>query len=550
MKTTISILLFCWQAAASVPDWSENAVIPDGGRPNPYLLPSSRFEKVREAGRLHAQIYPVDVTGALPPYQALRQMLEGPEEGHAFREWLSQVIRGASRIESFDEVEAYLGLHPYPLETDQGVYSVPYPNGRRPETRMGMGILERHGAEGFTFSCAACHSSRLFGKTVLGMTNRFPRANELFVKAKQAFAVAPTPLFRAMTGASESEALLYRETRKNLQYIAVKKPLVLGLDTSLAQVALSLKLRHPGPWAEKDFVRTESDDWLNWNPADSKPAVWWNVKYKNRWLSDGSVLSGNPIFTNLLWNEIGRGVDLRDLSVWLAANEQKIQELTTAVFSSEAPHITDFFPAEMIDLNSARRGEKIFETSCSRCHGHYEKNWSVLPADAPLKEKLKTFKVRYPARTPVVDVGTDPWRRQGMKSLERLNELQISRDHGVTVKEQKGYVPPPLVGIWARWPYFHNNSVPSLCAVLTAGPRRPVMYWARPAENPALDFDPDCNGYPKALPEELKIKEFKYDTRRQGMGNRGHDERIFLKDGKELLSSQDKKDLIRYLQTL
>ena len=36
----------------------------------------------------------------------------------------------------------------------------------------------------FTFSCAACHSSNLFGKTVLGMTNRFPKANEFFIKAK------------------------------------------------------------------------------------------------------------------------------------------------------------------------------------------------------------------------------------------------------------------------------------------------------------------------------------------------------------------------------
>jgi len=47
--------------------------------------------------------------------------------------------------------------------------------------------------------------------------------------------------------------------------------------------------------------------------ADSKPAVWWGLKYKNRWLSDGSVVSGNPIFTNIIWNELVTLNDLTDL---------------------------------------------------------------------------------------------------------------------------------------------------------------------------------------------------------------------------------------------
>lgn len=59
--------------------------------------------------------------------------------------------------------------------------------------------------------------------------------------------------------------------------------------------------------------------------ADSKPAVWWNVKYKTRWLSDGSVMSGNPILTNFLWNELGRGVDLVELANWVRKNPEIIE---------------------------------------------------------------------------------------------------------------------------------------------------------------------------------------------------------------------------------
>jgi mono/diheme cytochrome c family protein len=513
-------------------DWSENHPIPLEGRPNPLSLPEVQWQQFVQAGRLHAQIYPVKVTGLLPPFAPVAKLLPPGQD--------------------FEDIERDLGLHPYPKDTDEGVYQVPYPDGQRPEHRLGMGWIERGGASGFTFSCAACHSSRLFGTTVLGMTNRFPKANDFFVRAKSAVALIPASLVESATGATEAEMALFKETKSNIRFVGVKKPVVLGLDTSLAQVALSLNLRAPDPWAEKDpeALRNPPRDWLDEYPADSKPAVWWNVKYKNRWLSDGSVVSGNPIFTNILWNELGRGADLRELNQWFRENPQTIAELASAVFASEAPRFTDFFPAEKIDLARARAGELIYEKTCSRCHGHYFKNWDLLPESAPLIDKLKTWKVQYHSQTPVKNVGTDPHRWMGMQSLLRLNELLISQEHGIQVRPQQGYVPPPLVGIWARWPYFHNNSAPSLCAVLTAGPQRPKIYWAVQPDDPATDFDLNCNGYPTNLPWDRRKADYKYDSRKTGMNNRGHDEGIFLKDGREVLSAEDKKNLIQFLQTL
>ena len=547
----MGIILIFSSTFAGQPDWSEGHLVPQGGQTNPYQLDEPDFLSSREKGRLHAQIYPVEITGALPPYHPIKSLIEDQNQ-NVFRHWISKFVQGVSKIKSFDDVEKTLGLHPYPLETDQGVYAVPYPGGVRPQSRLGMGLVERHGAEGFTFSCAACHSSRLFGKTVLGMTNRFPRANEFFVQAKRGIKAMPAGLFQKFSHATSAETALYEETRNNIRFVRVKSPLALGLDTSLAQVALSLGQRQNSPWAEKTLVSptAKTRDWLEGNPADSKPAVWWNLKYKNRWLSDGSVVSGNPIVTNILWNEIGRGVDLHDLSQWLQANSKIIQELATAAFSSEAPLFTDFFPAEIIDLERAKAGEKVFENTCARCHGSYEKNWSSLPENAPLLEKLKTSKVFYPQKTPVIDVGTDPHRRLGMHSLERLNNLQISKDYGVSVRAQKGYVPTPLVGIWARWPYFHNNSAPTLCDVLTPSSKRARIYWARPADLPHQDFDPLCNGYPKTLAENRKIPQYKYDTSKVGLGNQGHDEGIFLKQGQEILTQEDKQNLIQFLQTL
>lgn len=550
---TVLVILFLFLPLHAEPDWTEGVLIPRGGRSNPYGFVGEDWVRYNTQGRLHAQIYPVEVTGSLPPQRPLAEMFAPTQEKlNPVQEWIGRFIRGVTQIKDFDQVLSWLGLHRYPASTDEGVYSVPFPQGVRPDHRMGFSIMERHGVDGFTFSCAVCHSSNLFGKTVLGMTNRFPRANELFIKAKKAFDVTPALFFQQMTGANENEVTLYRETKNNLKYVALTKPVTLGLDTSLSQVARSLNLRAPTPWAEQEpeYRFSPREDDLDYRPADSKPAVWWNLKYKNRWLSDGSVVSGNPIYTNILWNEIGRGVDLRVLADWLNNNSKVIAEITTAVFASQAPLFTDFFPAEMIDLERAKAGEKIYVQTCAKCHGTYKKNWDILPESAPHLEKLKTAEVIYHSRTPVIDVGTDPLRYLGMKSLEKLNDLQISKDNNILIRAQKGYVPPPLVGIWARWPYFHNNSVPSLCALLTAAPDRPKIYWARPAENPTEDFDPFCNGYPQNLAETKKIPELKYNTRRRGMSNMGHDQGIFIKDGKEILTAADKKNLIQFLQTL
>src|SRR5690606_5385765 len=124
---------------------------------------------------------------------------------------------------------------------------------------------------------------------------------------------------------------------------------------------------------------------------------------------------------------------------------------------------------------------------------------------------------------------------------------------GTVVEPQKGYVPPPLDGIWSRWPYFHNNSAPNLCAVLTPGNKRPVTYYAGPANNKKTDFDQECVGYPlgnKTPASWKQDKEYLYDTRKEGLSNKGHDERIFIKEGVEIYTKKEKLELIEFLKTL
>lgn len=542
-------------ATANQPDWSENASIEATGRSNPYSFPESELNSHIQAGRLHAVVYPVNVTGVLVPYQPLVNFFSN-NDNNPLRWLLNSLFKNLSRFKTMDQMYEWLGLNHFPATSDEGIYAVPYPNETRPDYRMGVTLIDTPNGTGLTFGCAACHAGSLFGKTVLGLTNKAPRANEFFILGKKGLNAAPRGMFQFSTKASDDEMKIFDRAKYNLQFIGARAPSMRGLDTSLAHTAISLAHRAPDAEGTKDirYARSPRFEPLTDFVADSKPMVWWNVKYKNRWLSDGSVVSGNPIFTNILWNEIGRGTELADVENWLAFNSDIVSNLTTAVFSSKAPRYTDFFPAESIDLVSAKRGEGLFNQSCARCHGSYQKAWHSVSADTPLSEQFETLQVRYHERTPVINVGTDAQRHRGMESLApALNRLRVSQVNNIVVKQQHGYVPPPLVGIWARWPYFHNNSVANLCELLTSAAERSKVFYISDAIDPNIDYDNQCNGLPVGAktPAGWKNEEWRrFDTTRPGLSNRGHDEGIFLDRGVEIFSARDKSDLIQFLKTL
>ena len=136
---------------------------------------------------------------------------------------------------------------------------------------------------------------------------------------------------------------------------------------------------------------------------------------------------------------------------------------------------------------------------------------------------------------------------------DELNNLAISKWMKTKVEPQVGYVPPPLVGIWARYPYFHNNSIPTLCDVLSTEKNRPKKFVLGPAENKETDFDQECVGYPVAnkIPKAwLKDDEAVFDTTKPGLRNIGHTKMLWNENGTEKFSVSDKKDLVSFLKTL
>ncbi len=537
-------------------DWSQDASIPAGtSRKDLYGL-GDELEAVRREGLGHAFVWPVEVSGMLLPWRPMANMLA--EDASAEAAPLQALARQGLGFGTLPEMYAWLGLAPYQAsEGAENPYAYDIPAGWEVGDPMGAGVIDTQWGEALTFSCATCHATSFFGRSVVGMTNREARANEFFHLATLFFPAIDAEVFASLTEADETETELFRRTQVNLPAVGVKVPEVAGLDTALAQVGLALARRNEDPYAtrNKTLEGNPRPSTLDTDIADSKPAVWWNLKHKTRWLSDGSIVSGNPVFTNFLWNELGRATDLEELEAWMEANQRVIDTLTVAVFATEPPRWTDYFPAESIDLAAAKRGQALYGSHCASCHGTYEKAWDGAGADTLSAEALlATTAVTYHEQTPVMDVGTDLQRAHGMRSFaDGLNNLAISAWAGTVVTPQEGYVPPPLEGIWARYPYLHHESVPTLCALLSPADQRPSEFWVGPTDVLATDFDDACVGYPvgEAVPAAWKEERRRYfDTSLAGLTALGHDSMLLDSEGAEILSAGDKTDLITFLKTL
>jgi cytochrome c peroxidase len=561
-------MCFLFSFTASAADWSKDAKLPgnqkckthhgkmhcyrDGNRANIYNI--KNLDKVSFEGSAHALQYPVTASDLKISADNMKMFFDEKTDS-PIRKFIFKIAKKLSRFKSFNHFYEWLGLTKNPESlNDQGPNPIKLSQKDKDlKTHLGVSVYHQGNERALTFSCAACHSADLFGTKILGMTTRFSKANEVFKLGKSALSNTPSLIYKQLFLANDEQMKIFKAAKKAVRYVEQKEPLVLGLDTSLAQVGLSLSRRANDEYASRNkmnayFPRANK---LENVPADSKPAVWWNVKYKTRWLSDGSIISGNPVHTNFLWNEIGRGTDLKKLEKWLSNNIKKIKELTTFVFNTKAPKYEDFFPGQ-ININKAKRGEKLFLKTCSGCHGEYEKGWSN--HSLSYEDQIKTTKIWSHEKTPVIDVKTDPYRYQGMNYFYKdLNRLKISTSLKTVVRPSKGYVPPPLVGIWARYPYFHNNSAPSLYEVITPEFKRVTSYIAVPSENKKTDFDKRKNGYPKEdfIREPFKSnKDYYYNTKIKGLSNSGHTRMLLDNNGREKFTERQKYEIIEFLKTL
>jgi mono/diheme cytochrome c family protein len=251
---------------------------------------------------------------------------------------------------------------------------------------------------------------------------------------------------------------------------------------------------------------------------DLDAPAWWNFKKKTHLYSDGfAPKSHRALMQFMLIPENGP----EKFAEW----EDDFREVFAWLESLEPPA----YPFE-IDRALAKQGEGIFNGLCADCHGTYG-------AEEAYPNKI----------VPIEEVGTDPVRLSALTPKGRTAYAKSWFGHfgeQEAIADPGGYVAPPLDGIWASAPYFHNGSVPTVWHVMHPDKRPKV--WRRSEDG----YDQQKLGLEftafEELPSSVKTGRERrkyFDTGKFGKSAAGH---TFPDE----LDEAEKRAVLEYLKTL
>jgi mono/diheme cytochrome c family protein len=243
---------------------------------------------------------------------------------------------------------------------------------------------------------------------------------------------------------------------------------------------------------------------------------------------------------HLHWDGNNTSVDERNLSAALGAGVTPVT-VDVAAIHRVRDWIWDLAPPAFpvpaaIDPSKAEYGRRLFATYCAGCHGmktasgQYDYDTNRFPRLGEVEDLDK--------------IGTDPdrWASYTQNFSAAQNTLYAGYPWRFThFHKTGGYAGQPLDGIWARSPYLHNGSVPTLRDLLEPAAKRPAK-WYRGSDildTAKVGYQSDGYGY------DLKDL-FLYDTSIPGNSNSGHEGKIYGTD----LPAADKDAIVEYMKTL
>jgi len=133
----------------------------------------------------------------------------------------------------------------------------------------------------------------------------------------------------------------------------------------------------------------------------------------------------------------------------------------------EAPPFPESWRSKI--KGDVKNGRVVYEDNCAKCHGSYEGGRLLRESRTGCMDE------------PVGKADTDPARVEAMTTdfIDAFNALGVKT--GLwgprAFQARQGYLCPPLDGIWARAPYLHNGSVPTLDHLLQAPAERPKSFY-------------------------------------------------------------------------
>jgi hypothetical protein len=364
-----------------------------------------------------------------------------------------------------------------------------------PGTGPALGYVDA-GEGRWVMNCLACHSGTVAGETVLGV---------------------PNSLF-AMQTLTEEIRMVKLQKGKPLAHLdlgSLHIPLGQTIGTTNA-VIFGVAL---GASRDRDinFVLARKTPPLLHHDCDAPP--FWNVRRKKTIYADGFAAKGHRPLLQFVMVPENSGERIRG---W----EEGAKDLLAWIESLRPPR----YPGP-VDAELAAQGKIAFDQNCARCHGTYGDG-----SDFPNKI------------IPIEEIGTDRARFDSLRKEYREFMANGWFGHyGEKIDQYRvdtpGYAAPPLDGIWASAPYFHNGSVPTLAEVLDSS-LRPVV-WKRTATG----YDQALMGLEverlEALPGTVTLPAERrryFDTGKPGKSSQGH-------TFPDALTAAQRRAVLEYLKT-
>ena len=362
----------------------------------------------------------------------------------------------------------------------------------RDGTKPALGYVADGGGN-WVMNCLACHGGKVAGRVIPGLPNSHTALQTLSEDVRT-------------VKMSQGKAL------SHLDVGSIQMPLNTTNGTTNSVIFGIALGAFRNPDMSVDLGRKLPK--LLHHDMDAPP--FWNVRKKRSLYADGfSPKTARPLMQFILLPR----VTPEQLTRW----EPEFFEILAWIESLEPPK----YPFE-INRELAERGAAIFNNNCSRCHGTYGPQG---------KYEQQTI--------PIDEIGTDPLRLRSL-SPEHRNWMKrgwLSRFGEDPVEvDPVGYVAPPLDGIWASGPYFHNGSVPTLWHVLH-NDSRPLV-WKR-TEN---GYDRERVGLELETFDRISAsapahRRRYFDTKLPGKSSSGH-------RFPEKLLEDEKQAVLEYLKTL
>ena len=472
------------------------------------------------------------------------------------------------------KAKADLGYNP---ETPEGRFYasgfLPSPKDRRsgmlPGMPLGGSVFTRNGVMLANGNCFNCHAGVVHGKVVAGLGNSH---------GDQAAGLQGS---KGLAGQQEKVAASLKtdaEKKEFAEFIANADDVASALkyaktrgDNFGPYPVWRLGARLADPEKTGMVVSAEKTELDKLMDATELPTVdpmaWWLLKYKTKdyWYADGAPDDAAHFSFNFTTAH-------PEVNETRAEHVKSVAKALAFARETQSP----LYP-ETLNADLVQKGADLFHgrtkptnasgfVSCKNCHGSYTKKDSE-----PDLSKPGSWTVDYNNSAALKDVKTDTAYNDTLVKfapiVTNINKLQsyfeAKGTPELTPKEsvptKKGYVAPPLVGVWASAPYFHNGSVPTIEAVLNSEDRPEI--WSRNNTDPhAYNLQEVGLEYKALTPDEFNTSaaaasstDFRskaaidhravYDTRGFGRSNTGH-------QFADNLTSDERVAVIEFLKSL